>query len=593
MVNGDSGSPKNAQAPWVPYTRAGCDWGATALANVVLENTGTGPAGDMTKVFGSGSPEWNEALASNAAPSGTAARNLAQTDFVGLAIHCAQNRRSVCTGNANAKADSLPDEPGGYDGYQGIFGGKYVNPLICATNPANCTNATSNGQPALKKLDGTKITDQFDQPGFPGFDGLFASTTLSYVAQMQETGIPVTFGYISDAHDQHGVAGEIHATRGPGEADYVQQLHNYDVAFDQFFNRLAADGIDKSNTLFVFNVEEGDHFAGAIPTPAGCDGVTVPCNYSLKGEINGNLQGLLKTQQGITTPFTIHSDMAPTLYLNGNPARTSATARAFGRAVGALRATNPYTGINENITAALADQVEEKTLHMVTADPQRTPNLTMFALPDYFLFASSAACDEGGTTPSCITVPTTPPTNTFAWNHGGIQPEIGTTWLGIVGPGVKNSADDSTTWADHSDTRPTMLNLVGLNDTYVHDGAVFADTLEGSRLPISVRQNLDTYNALRAAYKQLNAPFGVFAMSTLQASTRAIKSGAADDSRYNSIEDQIATLTTSRDTLATSIKNALDSAIFADAPVNVAQAHTWIAQANALIVQAQAMAAST
>ena len=67
MVNGDSGTPKNAPAPWVPFTRAGCDFGATALANVVLENTATGPNGDMTKVFGSGSPEWNEALAANAA----------------------------------------------------------------------------------------------------------------------------------------------------------------------------------------------------------------------------------------------------------------------------------------------------------------------------------------------------------------------------------------------------------------------------------------------------------------------------------------------------------------------------------------------
>jgi len=591
MVNADSGTNKNAPAPWVPYTRAGCDWGATALANVVLENTGTGPAGDMTKVFGSGSPEWNEAAASNAAPSGTAARNLAQTDFVGLAIHCAQNKKSICHNNSNAKPDQLPDEPGGYSGYHGLFGGKYVNPAICATNPSNCTNATANGQLALKKLDGTPITDQFNQPGFPGFDGLFASTTLSYVAQMQESGIPVTFGYISDAHDQHGVAGEIHATRGPGEADYVQQLHNYDVAFEQFFNRLAADGINKSNTLFVFNVEEGDHFAGSIPTPAGCDGVTVPCHYSLVGEVNGNLQGLLKTQQGVTTPFTIHSDMAPTLYLNGNPARTSATARNFGRAVGALRATNPYTGINENITAALADQVEEKTLHMVTADPQRTPNLTMFALPDYFLFASSAACDEGGTTPSCITVPTTPPTSTFAWNHGGIQPEIGTTWLGIVGPGVKHGATDSSTWADHSDTRPTMLNLVGLDDTYVHDGSVLAGELEGSRMPQSIRRNLPTYLALRSAYKQLNAPFGVFAMSTLQASTRAIRS--TDDARYNSIEDQIATLTTSRDTHASSIKNALDSAFFGGGTFDVTQANSWIAQANALIVQAQAMAAST
>jgi hypothetical protein len=315
MVNADSGTNKNAPAPWVPYTRAGCDWGATALANVVLENTGTGPAGDMTKVFGSGSPEWNEAVASNGAPAGTPARNLAQTDFIGLAIHCAQTKKSVCHGNPNTKSDQLPDEPGGYSGDQGLFGGKYVNPAICPANPSNCTNATANGQLALKKLDGTKITDQFDQPGFPGFDGLFASTTLSYVAQMQESGIPVTFGYISDAHDQHGVAGEIHATRGPGEADYVQQLHNYDVAFDQFFNRLASDGINKNNTLFVFNVEEGDHFAGAIPTPAGCDGVTVPCNYSLRGEINGNLQGLLKTQQGNTTPFTIHSEMAPSLYL--------------------------------------------------------------------------------------------------------------------------------------------------------------------------------------------------------------------------------------------------------------------------------------
>src|SRR6059036_1872460 len=80
----------NTPAPWVPYTRAGCDYGAVSTANVVLENTGTGTYGDMTKVFGSGSDEWNEAVTSNAAPRGTAARALAQTDFVGLAIHCAQ-----------------------------------------------------------------------------------------------------------------------------------------------------------------------------------------------------------------------------------------------------------------------------------------------------------------------------------------------------------------------------------------------------------------------------------------------------------------------------------------------------------------------
>ena len=104
---------------------------------------------------------------------------------------------------------------------------------------------------------------------------------------MQEAGIPVTFGYISDAHDQHGVAGEIHATRGPGEADYVQQLKNYDEAFGKFFDRLAADGITKSNTLFVFTVEEGDHFVGSLPTTAGCDGVNTPCTYRSRARSTG------------------------------------------------------------------------------------------------------------------------------------------------------------------------------------------------------------------------------------------------------------------------------------------------------------------
>jgi hypothetical protein len=579
MVNGDSGTPKNAPAPWVPYTRAGCDFGATALANVVLENTGTGPAGDMTKVFGAGSPEWLEAQASNAAPPGTAERALAQTDFVGIAVHCAQGSDSICDGNAHARPDLLPDEPGGYDGFEGLFGAKYVNPAI------------TGGSPVVNKLNGQPIADPFGQPGFPGFDGLFATTTLSYVAQMQESGIPVTFGYISDAHDQHGVAGEIHATRGPGEADYVQQLRDYDTAFGQFFQRLAADGINKSNTLFVFTNEEGDHFAGSPPTNPGCDGVNTPCTYPLTpegnrfiGEINGNLAGLLATQQGITTPFTVHSDMAPTIYLTGNPGRTAAVTRNFGRAVGALTAVNPYTGDTDHITAALADPVQMKTLHMVTADPQRTPTLTMFALPDYFLFAGAPNCNA-----PCITVPTTPPTSTFAWNHGGIQPEIATTWLGMVGPGVRHNGEDDT-WADHTDVRPTMLDLVGLKDMYVHDGRVLIDQLHGWAVPQTLRAHRETLRRLGAVYKQLNAPFGTFAMDTLVASTRAIESGSpADDSTYTGLEGQIEALTAQRDALASQIRAALNAAASGDAALNEQQAKAWIRQAQSLLAEAAAL----
>jgi outer membrane murein-binding lipoprotein Lpp len=567
MVNGDSGSPKNTPAPWVPYTRAGCDFGATALANVVLENTGTGPNGDMTKVFGSGSPEWNEALASNAAPPRSAARNLAQTDFVGIAVHCGAGG-GICAGNPNARPDLLPDEPGGYSGFQGLFGAKYVNPAI------------NGGSATMPNLNGTSITDQFGQPGFPGFDGLFASTTLSYVAQMQEAGIPITYGYISDAHDQHGVAGEIHATRGPGEADYVQQLKAYDDAFAKFFARLEADGINKSNTLFAFTVEEGDHFAGSKPTNPGCDGVNVPCTYSLVGEVNGNLAGLM-AQDGVSTPFTVHADMAPTIYITGNPARDAPVTRTFGRTLAKLNRVNPYTGQPEDLSAAVADPVGMKALHMVTADPQRTPTLTMFAQPDWFFFTGAPNCN----TP-CVTVPTTPPTSTFAWNHGGIQPEIATTWLGLVGPGVRNNGDDKT-WADHTDVRPTMLDLVGLGDSYVHDGRVLIDQLDASAVPQSLRAHRETLRRLGDVYKQLNAPFGAFSMSVLKASTQAIKSGSdTNDSTYESLEGRIGALTSRRDALASQIRAALDGAAFGDVSLNEGRAKGWIDQADNLIDQA-------
>jgi hypothetical protein len=572
MVNGDSGTPKNTPAPWVPYTRAGCDFGATALANVVLENTGTGPNGDMTKVFGSGSAEWNEAAASNAAQPGTAARNLAQTDFVGMAIHCAAGG-GICTGNPHARPDLLPDEPGGYAGFQGLFGAKYVNPAI------------TGGSAAVNDLNGNPVGDQFGQPGFPGFDGLFASTTLAYIAQMQEAGIPVTFGYISDAHDSHGVSGEVHIARGPGEQPYVDQLKAYDEAFAKFFDRLAADGIDKSNTLFVVTNEEGDHFVGAQATPAGCDGVTTPCAYSLLGEINANLAGLMATQQGITTPFTVHADMAPTIYLTGNPARTDPVTRTFGRALGRLTAVSPYTGQTDKLSVALADPVGMKALHMVTADPQRTPTLTMFADPDYFLFAGAPNC-----TSPCVTVPTTPPT--FAWNHGSIDPEIATTWLGMVGPGVRQAGEDHT-WADHTDTRPTMLSLLGLGDTYVHDGHVLIDQLDDSALPQAVLAHRDALRRLGAVYKQLNAPFGDFSQATLVMSTNAITSDTLDDTRYISIEGQIAQLTGRRDDLAEEIRGALDSAAFAGHELNERQAKVWIKQAQALIAQAERLAAAS
>ena len=164
------------------------------------------------------------------------------------------------------------------------------SPLTFSPPPsAQESNPILTSSPIVNDLFAVPITDPFGQPGFPGFDGMSASVTLAYVAAMQERGIPITYAYISDAHDFHGVAGNVHTAFGPGDAGYVQQLAAYDRAFAAFFARLAAQGITKANTLFVFTVDEGDHFVGVQKT--NCDGVNTPCVYAPNevGEINANI----------------------------------------------------------------------------------------------------------------------------------------------------------------------------------------------------------------------------------------------------------------------------------------------------------------
>src|SRR3989441_3703643 len=485
MINEDG---KIAPAPWVPFTRAGCNVGAVAAANTILENT----AIDIPTVFGAGSPEAQEV---------TTNPGQAFADFVGIGIHCAQGS-AVCSAANNGKPDLLPDEPGGYSGFNGLFGAKYVNPFIHPNGP-------------MTDLNGSVIQDATGHVGFPGFDGMAATVSLAWVAQMQEAGIPVTYAYISDAHDGHGTSGNIHFAYGPGETGYVLQLQAYDQTFQKFFDRLAADGIDKSNTLFVFTVDEGDHFAGDAPTPAGCDGVTTPCTYNRVGEINADLRRMVYSQYGDSTLFSVHSDDAPTVYVNGTSAQplrdqTDPAVRNLEREMAQLNWLNPYTNaVENNILVALADHTEMKTLHMITADPFRTPTFTPFADPDWFLSASAATPPVACTTPAvCAFIPARN-NSSFAWNHGDIQDEIASTWIGMVGPGVDQTGIDSTTWSDHTDVRPTILTLDGLKDDYTHDGRVLTEALRGYAIPSAVRKSI-SFVALAQTYKQLNASFGSF-----------------------------------------------------------------------------------
>ncbi len=568
----------NAPAPWVAFTRAGCDVGGVGTADIELENTGTDAGGDVTKVFGNPSPQYSEALAANTAASGTAAAQKAQTDFVGLAIHCASGSH-LCAAGQN---DVLPQEVGGYSGFKGLFGAQEINPVLTGKSAAT----------PLTDLLGKAITDPFGQPGFPGFDGMSAAVTLAYVAAMHERGVQVTFAYISDAHDFHGVDGDAQAAFGPGAAGYVRQLKAYDEAFAAFFKRLAHDGLNATNTLFVFTVDEGDHFVGGAPSNAGCDGVTTACNWAdgQVGEVDINIDTLIANQfpalgaqfLGDTAPFafTVHGDDAPPFYLakfgpGGGPlAQTDPLTRQFERAVAQLTAINPYTGDADFLLAQMGDQTEMKALHMLTTgDPARNATFVLFADPTYFITDfPSDTCE------TCID-------SAFAWNHGDVQAEIGNTWFGMVGPGVRRLGETAV-WTDHTDLRPTILSLAGLADTYEADGRVVVEVLNAYAPTLAA--NRVTIEQLGAAYKQINAPFGAFGLNTLAASTRAL---AGDDATYSTVEAQIATLTTKRDALAALIRTALDGAAFHRQPLDPQLASTWIEQAQGLLTQAADLAA--
>jgi len=176
----------------------------------------------------------------------------------------------------------------------------------------------------------------------------------------------------------------------------------------------------------------------------------------------------------------------------------------------------------------------------------------------------------------------------FAWNHGDIQDEIASTWVGYVGQGVENIGVDDTTWSDHTDVRPTILNLVGLKDDYVHDGRVISEILQGYARPKALKKST-SFVALAQVYKQLNAPFGAFAMSTLKASTKALGSNDAGDATYTSIEGQIQSLTSQRDALAAKMVGLLNGAEFNGQSFSDAQAQSLIAQGQALLIQANAL----
>jgi len=637
-----SNGTTNTPAPWVPYTSAGCDFAGIGSANMEFENDTT----DISNVFGSGSSQaafgnwsYNTAYGQHF----TAGSNLGTTDFEGLAIHCSiadSQTGKLCSSANGGGPDVLPTEPGGYSGYNALFGAVTVNPALTgksdAALPASYTpsgdtpppsgnwaappvydvfapNATNSGPHAVPvnnidasvtppppsytpgKTPTTEIQDDTGNVGFPGFNGMEANNALGYTAAAQEAGVPVTYTYLSDVHDDQYRQNGGNAF-GPGQAGYEAQLQEYNAAFTAFFSRLAKDGINKSNTVFLVTVDEGDHFAGMAPTNPGCNGTPVGstdalgkpgtgyCTYGSNiGETDVDLNSMvLGADPSDTTPFSEDFDDAPAVSIQGDPGPNDSATRTLEKDISGITEFDPSTGTNEPITYQMADQETEKVLHMWNADPLRDPSFTLFGNDDFYfedacVHPTPTGPDSG---PDCYLQ-----SPAYDWNHGDDQSVIASTWQGWVGPDVAHLGVDSHVWTDHTDAEPTLMTLAGLKSDYLSDGRPISQIISRQATPRAIGANELTYDALSSAYKQLQAPFGEFGQDALNISTNGVKES---DTEYQAWDAQLTACQNLRQPLATNIDELLNGASFNDS-FSERTAISDLFQADALLRDIQAL----
>jgi hypothetical protein len=250
-------------------------------------------------------------------------------------------------------------------------------------------------------------------------------------------------------------------------------------------------------------------------------------HYIPQGEQNTNLQAwIAKTSPTPSADVQIISDSGALVYLK-NKSEIPQTLAAF----------QSIPGWNY-----LADSAELSALHMnMPQTPTRTPSFVVFSKPDVWYNTSGST--DWTSSPN------------YMWNHGTISPDILQTWLGMVGPGVKQG-HTSDQWLDHTDTMPTIYALLGYDLTgNSFDGVPAVDGMNPDVLPDSTRTLQSVIRQTEEVYKQLNAPVGQFGMSTLKISTEAALN--ATNFKGKLLDQQITVTTQIRDQIAQKLQDQI------------------------------------
>jgi hypothetical protein len=255
--------------------------------------------------------------------------------------------------------------------------------------------------------------------------------------------------------------------------------------------------------------------------------------------------------------------------------------RTLERVAAGLTAKDVATGKTVRVVRYQADRVEMKILHMITGDQKRTPTVTLFGNPDFWLNSDPTICGTG--------VLTCEPAGGDAWNHGDISPQINTTFLGLVGPGVRHLGVDGGVISNHVDIQPTMLTLLKLHDDYVPDGSAILPALDSAVLPAAVRGQRGLLERLAVAYGALSSPVEKFGIASLTASTKALDSASKGDATYTRIEGAMILIGGKANAVDWAMKTDLYRAEIGGHPVSAAAANQLIAIASGLEQQMAAL----
>ncbi len=403
-----SGPPnRQTPAPWVPFTRAGCDVGDFSTANMVARERQRRPADALRRRLARGR--------SSSTPTPTASRTprspttSARPCTARRAPRSCADAQAVKFGQTHAdavgrhrlaahRAGRLPRLPGALRRQvrRAAARRRHAEPdpqRLPGHRRRTATWSTSTATRSTEPFSRTARLPRVQPDRVPDARRCWPTCRSPASRSPTATSPTCTSGRPAPAAARPRPPPRTGKPIGPGDKCYADNGNGLRRGVQDVL-RAPRRGRDQRVQHAVRDQRRGERpvrrrqrrAARLTPTPAGCDGVTVFCTYPAGtiGELQANIKGLLSTTASAGTTYDVEPQGA-SIYAHGQPVPTTRRSASWSGTPRAMTRRQPLQrGDGEQIVKYQAGAVEERILHMQTADPLRTPSYTMFPVPDYF-----------------------------------------------------------------------------------------------------------------------------------------------------------------------------------------------------------------